>query len=245
MRDKPVHHFFQILKFVAQFFRADSDFIILVLKESRISSFFKSHTLFLRKHFVFLPVDELCLISKLPFIVPRGWDDSHERKYHIRSQNFLKLWNHFCYEQNYLKHAIKFLRLLNQINLSTSIVTILRTSYVRGKWCLTELIRHKVLSLQKEITGTRYTGSWTNISIHCTLQPWLISSGSRDFVNLVPVLTRAESIAGGNLLCLLRGVGIVRHLYRNIWHRIIGSWDLVDSIFFTGCRVTLRVNHVR
>lgn len=53
MRDKPVHHFFQILKFVAQFFRADSDFIILVLKESRISSFFKSHTLFLRKHFVF------------------------------------------------------------------------------------------------------------------------------------------------------------------------------------------------
>ena len=117
MRDKPVHHFFQILKFVAQFFRADSDFIILVLKESRISSFFKSHTLFLRKHFVFLPVDELCLISKLPFIVPRGWDDSHERKYHIRSQDFLKLWNHFCYEQNNLKHAIKFLRLLNQINL--------------------------------------------------------------------------------------------------------------------------------
>ena len=48
LRDKPVHHFFQLLKFVAQFFRDDSDFIILALKESRISSFFKSHTLFLR-----------------------------------------------------------------------------------------------------------------------------------------------------------------------------------------------------
>lgn len=65
MRDKPVHHFFQILKFVAQFFRADSDFIILALKESRISSFFKFHTLFLRKYFVFLLVDELCFKAAL------------------------------------------------------------------------------------------------------------------------------------------------------------------------------------
>ena len=96
MRDKPVHHFFQILKFVAQFFRADSDFIILALKESRISSFFKFHTLFLRKYFVFLPVDELCFKAALhrsPWLRRFTWEKiSHKAPEFPEIMKLFLLW---------------------------------------------------------------------------------------------------------------------------------------------------------
>ena len=115
LRDKPMSFFplfLPNLKFVAQFFRADSDFIILAVKESRISSCFKSHTLFYVNILSFNRwiVSHSCLSSFLVVETVHKTD-----KISQKSPEFPEIMKIFIYEQNYVKHAIKFLRLLNQI----------------------------------------------------------------------------------------------------------------------------------